>query len=76
MSQEVILNFLKQNRDFWFSSKYISKELKIGKSSTTKALSVLRKWELVDYKIEDVKLNQNIVHILVYRYKKGNNIKV
>ena len=44
MSQQEIINFLKKNKNKWFSTREISEKIALGRSNTCKGLARL-KWD-------------------------------
>ena len=69
MSQQEILDFLKENPNKWFTTKTISNRAKLGRASTSYSLKRLRDAE--DIKFKKTKVNiQWIVWFFEYKYKK------
>jgi Mn-dependent DtxR family transcriptional regulator len=50
MGQQEVYNFLKQNKNKWFTSKQISESIGVSIGSVTMSLKKLRKSQLVKYK--------------------------
>lgn len=53
ISQETIMNFLKENPDDWFTVRELSKELSLGLSSVDSNVKRLRKSHLIHYQWND-----------------------
>lgn len=67
MSQQEILNFLKQNKNKWFSVKEIAEKTNLPKPRITHNLMRLRKSEYIFYKFNK-NLYQNGTSY-IYKYK-------
>lgn len=50
MGQQEVYNFLKDNKNKWFTSKQISESIDVSIGSVTMSLKKLRKSQLVKYK--------------------------
>ncbi len=50
MGQQEVYNFLKDNKNKWFTSKQISESINVSIGSVTMSLKKLRKSQLVKYK--------------------------
>jgi len=50
MGQQEVYDYLKKNRRKWFTSKAISKELKVSIGSVTNCLKKLRESRAIDFR--------------------------
>lgn len=71
MSQEDILDFLKENPKEWYSSKDIETYLGCKNSRISKSLKQLRKFNLIEFEKESSLSNSK----WLYSYKEEKNVK-
>ena len=65
MGQQEVFNFLKNNKDRWWSSKEIAAQLSASVGSVTTTLTKLRKRNEVRHKMSPIKTN-----MYLYKYIK------
>ena len=65
MTQSDIIKLLKANKSTWYKSKDMAKVIGINNASVGSSLKILRKWNLIEFKLE----NNGSYSYMLYKYK-------
>ena len=70
MGQQEVFNFLKKNRNKWFTSRQIADKLKVSYGSVSVSLMILRRSEQIKFKKNKLRTKTSgRVGKFVYRHK-------